>query len=90
MYYLLDKNSKIVYNVRGHRKETKTMLTQLSAARLVEMLQNAAAAQGVSLEDCSVWIRANHRENEYDSEEQVEVSCDENGFMTINLLEDLS
>ena len=70
------------------RKEIKTMLTQLSAARLVEMLQNAAAAQGLSLEDCSVWISANHRENEYDSEEQVEVSCDENGFLTINLLED--
>ena len=64
------------------------MLTELSAARLVEMLQNSAAAQGLSLEDCSVWIRANHRENEYDSEEQVEVSCDENGFMIINLLED--
>ena len=64
------------------------MPTELSAARLVEMLQNAAAAQGLSLEDCSVWIRANHRENEYDSEEQVEVSCDENGFMIINLLED--
>ena len=64
------------------------MLTQLSAARLVEMLQNAAAAQGVGLEDCTVWIRANHRENDYDSEDQVEVSCDENGFMIINLLED--
>ena len=64
------------------------MLTELSAARLVEMLQNAAAAQGVSLEDCSVWIRANHRENSYDSEEQVEISCDENGFMSINLLEE--
>ena len=64
------------------------MFTQLSAVRLVEMLQNAAAAQGVGLEDCTVWIRANHRENEYDSEEQVEISCDENGFMTINLLED--
>ena len=64
------------------------MLTQLSAARLVEMLQNAATAQGVGLEDCSVWIRANHRNNDYDSEEQVEVSCDENGFMIINLLED--
>ena len=77
-----------MYTVCGQRKETKKMLTELSAARLVEMLQNAAAAQGVSLEDCSVWIRANHRENDYDSEEQVEVSCDENGFMIINLLEE--
>lgn len=64
------------------------MLTQLSAARLVEMLQNAAAAQGVGLEDCSVWIRANHRNNDYDSEEQVEVECTESGLMIINLLED--
>ena len=76
-----------MYNVCGKRKETKKMLTELSAARLVEMLQNAAAAQGLSLEDCSVWIRANHRENDYDSEEQVEVSCGEFGQMTINLLE---
>ena len=64
------------------------MLTQLSAAKLVEMLQNAAAAQGVGLEDCTVWIRANHKENDYDSEEQVEVSCDKKGCMIINLLED--
>lgn len=64
------------------------MLTQLSAARLVEMLQNAAAAQGVGLEDCSVWIRANHRNNDYDSEEQVEVECTESGLMIINLIED--
>ena len=78
-----------MYNLPDEtRKETKTMLTQLSAARLVEMLQNSAAAQGVALEDCTVWIRANHRENDYDSEEQVEVSCDENGCMIINLLED--
>lgn len=70
------------------KKGTKTMLTQLSAARLVEMLQNAAAAQGVGLEDCSVWIRANHRNNDYDSEEQVEVECTESGLMIINLLED--
>lgn len=73
-------------NNKTERK--KTMLTELSAARLVEMLQNAAAAQGLSLEDCSVWIRANHRENDYDSEEQVEISCSEFGQMTINLLED--
>ena len=64
------------------------MFTRLSAARLVEMLQNAAAAQGVGLEDCVVWIRANHRNNDYDSEEQVDVSCDENGFMIIDLIED--
>jgi hypothetical protein len=70
------------------KKGNKTMLTELSAARLVEMLQNAAAAQGLSLEDCTVWIRANHRENDYDSEEQVEISCGECGQMTINLLED--
>ena len=69
------------------KKGNKTMLTELSAARLVEMLQNAAEAQGLSLEDCTVWIRANHRENDYDSEEQVEISCGEFGQMTINLLE---
>ena len=63
------------------------MLTQLSAARLVEMLQNAAASQGLSLEDCNVWIRANHRENEYENEEQVDISCTQNGLMTIDLLE---
>lgn len=59
------------------KKGNKIMLTELSAA-----------AQEVGLEDCGVWIRANHRENDYDSEEQVEVSCDENGFMIIDLLED--
>lgn len=64
------------------------MLTQLSAARLVEMLQNAAASQGLSLEECSVWIRANHRENEYENEEQVDISCTQNGLMTIDLFED--
>ncbi|MBO5827308.1 MAG: hypothetical protein J6R59_02455 [Paludibacteraceae bacterium] len=63
------------------------MLTQLSAARLVEMIQNAAASQGLSLEDCSVWIRANHRENEYENEEQVDISCTKNGLMTIDLFE---
>lgn len=63
------------------------MLTELSAARLVEMLQNAAASQGLSLEDCSVWIRANHRENEYENEEQVDISCTKNGLMTIDLFE---
>lgn len=70
------------------KKGNKKMLTELSAARLVEMLQNAAASQGLSLEDCTVWIRANHRENDYDSEEQVEISCGEFGQMTIDLLED--
>jgi hypothetical protein len=63
------------------------MLTQLSAARLVEMIQNAAASQGLSLEDCSVWIRANHRENEYENEEQVDISCTKNGLLTIDLFE---
>ena len=55
---------------------------------LVEMLQNAAASQGLSLEECSVWIRANHRENEYENEEQVDISCTQNGLMTIDLFED--
>ena len=70
------------------QERNENMLTQLSAARLVEMLQNAAALQGLRLEDCTVWIRANHRENSYDSEEQVEISCGEFGQMTIDLLED--
>jgi hypothetical protein len=51
------------------------------------MIQNAAASQGLSLEDCSVWIRANHRENEYENEEQVDISCTKNGLMTIDLFE---
>lgn len=63
------------------------MLTELSAARFVEMIQNAAASQGLSLEDCSVWIRANHRENEYENEEQVDISCTKNGLMTVDLFE---
>lgn len=67
---------------------TIKMLTELSAAKFVEMMKNAAASQGLSLEDCTVWIRANHRENDYDSEEQVEISCSEFGHMTIDLLED--
>ena len=64
------------------------MLTELSAARFVEMMENAAKEQGLDLEDCTLWIRANHGENDYDSEEQVEISCGEFGQMTIDLYED--
>ena len=64
------------------------MLTELSAARFVEMMENAAKEQGLDLEDCTLFIRANHRENSYDSEEQINVECGEYGQMTIDLLED--
>lgn len=63
--------------------ETRTYLT---AARLIQMIQEAAAQAGRTLEEYEVYIEANWRNNGYEYEEQVQVRTGEN-YMTLNLLE---
>jgi hypothetical protein len=63
--------------------ETRTYLT---AARLIQMIQEAAAQAGRSLEEYEVYIEANWRNNGYEYEEQIQVRTREN-YMTLNLLE---
>ena len=63
--------------------ETRTYLT---AARLIQMIQEAAAQAGCSLDEYEVYIEANWRNNGYEFEEQVQVRTRQN-YMTLNLLE---
>lgn len=63
--------------------ETRTYLT---AARLIQMIQESAAQAGRTLEEYEVYIQANWKNNGYEYEEQVQVRTGEN-YMTLNLLE---
>jgi hypothetical protein len=63
--------------------ETRTYLT---AARLIQMIQESAVLAGRTLEEYEVYIQANWKNNGYEYEEQVQVRTGEN-YMTLNLLE---
>ena len=64
--------------------ETRTYLT---AARLIQMIQEAAEQAGRSLEEYEVYIQSNWRNNDYQYEEQVQVRTGRN-YVTLNLLEE--
>lgn len=61
--------------------------TYLTAARLIQMIQEAAEQAGRTLEEYEVYIEANWRNNGYEYEEQVQVRTGRN-YMTLNLLEE--
>ena len=63
--------------------ETRTYLT---AARLIQMIQEAAEQAGRSLEEYEVYIQSNWKNNDYEYEEQVQVRTGRD-YMTLNLLE---
>ena len=60
--------------------------TYLTAARLIQMIQEAASQAGRTLDEYEVYIEANCRNNGYEYEEQVQVRTGRN-YMTLNLLE---
>ena len=64
--------------------ETRTYLT---AARLIQMIREAAAQAGRSLEEYEVYIQSNWKNNDYQYEEQVQVRTGRN-YVTLNLLEE--
>jgi hypothetical protein len=87
---VLDIIRNLVYNLPDEtRKEQKKMIetrTYLTAARLIQMIQESAALAGRTLEEYEVYIQANWKNNGYEYEEQVQVRTGEN-YMTLNLLE---
>lgn len=60
--------------------------TYLTAARLIQMIQESASQAGRSLEEYEVYIQANWKNNGYEYEEQVQVRTGSD-YMTLNLLE---